>query len=334
MSSSMNDSQAVKMVIERDVQKAIDDLYPLTIGQLGALVYKLGGKEVAERILRNELHLVVEDKQAYLLETAGKLADRNGRIISSGLPWLVVNPEYLADYTSPEGLWDAHTLLQAAVNATGLAPERFLSSQRLEEKLEKLRDLVAFDGRIRYLLKGSRALAVPVVLPKVPKGDYLEIVRECMLPVLIQAANRYSSECHFGSPEITLQDWRVESMVLSNRHERLFLRLQCESVAGIMFPLAFRGFSAAAALEAEQRLPENASVAGLLDGFMALALCPGWFQYAHVVFPAVSHVGKGTYYLRQRSPFPNSSFQRVDSGTHPLKQADRYLDSGLLFVAD
>jgi len=227
----------------------------VTLGQVEAIINKLGGKEVFDAILRGEKRVTVEDAIQLLF-------DKHGRRIPKGLDDDVVDPtwgldnfrfEFKKNYSG--SLNRLHDLLNID---TGVTSSQFRAT--IEALLRKINS----DSRIANITNG---VWLPIVIPNTEDclGDELNYY----LNLISKVANNRNISFEINQSDFCQGAFIVDNVGCAD----LLVRLIKGPVIGIYFPNPLQGYSIPAAREQMKTLPEGFALSGL-DVLIAMLMHP------------------------------------------------------------
>jgi hypothetical protein len=241
----------------------IQDYDELAHKQWKAFGTMCGGLDVVKGVLAGELKITVE-------EVIRLLVDKNGRCIPTANQEVVT-----AAVRDPNNDYHLSRLAPGftPVWSLGRWPLLFdqdvaITAEEFEARINALIAKVTGDKQIANLLKGAW---YPVLLPKIPKGDYGTVLESSLL-----SAVKRGYEGAF--PERTFVNHRVGELakqvtVVDKRHEEIVTDMQSEQLVGIVcYPT--QGFSVHAQRQMAGLMPEFISLLGAMDGAVPEALYP------------------------------------------------------------
>ncbi|MFH0819612.1 MAG: hypothetical protein V1892_01125 [bacterium] len=232
----------------------------LTGGQLKALCIKLGGMDIVNAILRDEITVEVK-------EMIKKLFDRNGRRIPpDGMKSSVCDPNASFKLTQPK--IDYATRLARLVNyfPTGTI---FLSTEEFQAQSEELIEQLKQDNLLSNLLKGVH---LPVCFPQFVVDDYGKGMDSVFLP----AVGKSYEEQFPGRKFYNYRKGELEkkiSIIEGSRHDKFIDKMTKGSFAGIQF-FPLQGFSINANREQMKALPQSILLSGGIDIATAMVAYP------------------------------------------------------------
>lgn len=221
----------------------------VTLGQVEAMINKIGGLEVWEAVLHDEV--TVEVKEVFQ-----KLFDKNGRRIPRDLKSAVCDP------------YPSFKLVQPEINyATRLdrlgrffpAAATFSSTKEFQTRSEALLEQLRQDKLLSNLLNG---VFLPICLPKIRIKDYGQALEEVFLVAVGKSyENQFSGRKFYNYRKGELE---TQVSIVEDSHKRLLAEMEEGPVVGIqLFPL--QGYSIYADREQMTSLPESLILSGAMD---------------------------------------------------------------------
>lgn len=239
----------------------------LTLGNVEALVNKLGGLEVVEKILSGELSFQIGGEAVEIVKAVKKLIDKHGRVIpAKSLQSAVCDPN--RDFYLKQPKIDYGQVMTRLSNYLQVRVD--CSAAEFERRANKLIEQLSADPRLSNLLKGVH---LPIVLPQMPVDDYGKVLDE----VFLTAVEKAYAAAFPGRPFNNYRKGDLAgkvTIITETRHEQLLAKMSAGTVVGIYFPTTLQGFSIPAVREQMASLPENVILSGGLDIAMAMAMYP------------------------------------------------------------
>lgn len=226
-----------------------------------ALIKKLGGRGIAEAILRGEKKVTVEDAICLLF-------DKHGRRIPEGLKANVCDANRDFRLEQPK-LDEEIDFANRILRLHGcLSIDTGVTAEQFKTETERLLTVIRGNSRISNM---SNGIYLPVILPKLVTDDLgaeLELY-------LAAVGNSYAKTFS----ERTFNNYRKGSLVSNviitegSRHNQLIEKMKQEVVMGIHFPNPLQGFSVNADIEQMSTLPEGFILSGM-DTPIAMVMYP------------------------------------------------------------
>jgi hypothetical protein len=232
-----------------------------------ALLNRLGGIEVAQRIAKGELQVQFVNGVAVVKSALVTLFDKRcRRIPPSELQSSIVD------------IVRGFLLIQPKLNygrLITLATERLqqgtiMSGAEFEARATAILKLVKADRQLANLLKGVH---LPIVLPQMRVDNYGKALDEVFLTAVERAYTAAFPDRSFNNYLKGDLDGKV-TIAANTRHEQLIAKMSAGAVVGIYFPTALQGFSIPADREQMASLPDNIILSGGLDIAMVMAMYP------------------------------------------------------------
>lgn len=222
----------------------------VTLGQVEAMINKIGGLEVWEAVLRDEV--TVEVKEVFQ-----RLFDKNGRRIPpKDLKSSVCDPD-----TSFRLIPTDIDYIARLERLTKFFPEEagFVSANEFQARSEALLEQLRQDKLLSNLLNG---VFLPICLPKIRIRDYGQALEEVFLVAVGKSYENQFSGRKFYSYRGELETQQVS--IAEDSHKRLLAEMEERPVVGIqLFPL--QGYSIYADREQMTSLPESLILSGAMD---------------------------------------------------------------------
>lgn len=238
----------------------------MTYARNKALVIKLGGMPVVERLLREDVHVEFEDEStARVVATVKPLFDKHGRCIPANLVSAVcdANRSFRLEQHPVSGSPAPLDRLQQYAGQVGIPAVEFASCTTAA--FRRIRE----HKQLANLLNGT---CLPICIPQIMAQDY-----GTSLLSLVEAAGRsYGAQFpgrkfyNHRRSDLTNQVTIVEG----SRHDRLVEAVSAGPVVGLYFPTALQGFSVLASREQMNTLPDDVLLAGGLDTACAMVMYP------------------------------------------------------------
>lgn len=234
----------------------------LTGGQLKALCIKLGGMDIVNAILRDEM--AVEVKKAIQ-----KLFDKNGRRISpKGMKSAVCDSNKNFYLVQPEMKEDVHYANRLLRLYGKLGIDTNITVKQFKLEVVRLMALIQGDSKIADIANG---VWLPVVLPKMEANNLGVVLEQYIKAVGKSYESIFNARKFYNHLKGTLAG--EVSVVSGSRYDQLIERIKQNSVIGIYFPNPFQGFSVHADREQMETLPESFILSGL-DTIIAMIMYP------------------------------------------------------------
>jgi len=230
------------------------------IGELNALV-KILGEDVARRILRGEVSVILE-------EAIRMFFDKNGRRIPKGLRANVcdANRDCYLDQPRMETEDDYAKRLSCLHNNLGI--DTGINAEQFKQEVERQLALIRSNPQTANILNG---VWLPVILPNL-EADDLGMVLEQYLEVAKRSYVRTFSNRKFNNYRKGELVGQV-STVNGSRYDKLIERMRRGPIIGIYFPNPLQGFSIEASREQMDVLPDDLALSGL-DIIIAMVMYP------------------------------------------------------------
>lgn len=287
------------------------------IGQLAALLHKIGGSEIGRAILRDEVTIEVR-------EVIRKLVDKNGRLIpAKELTGNVCDPNKKFELTQPQ-----NNTSKQFTRFMQFFPQdmQFVSVEEFTKRSVELVSQLRRNSLLSNLLEG---VFIPVCFPKLEISDYGKSLEE----IFLAAAEKAYSE---QFPGRTFNNYRKGELagkveiISGSRHGKLLAKMAEGPVVGILlFPM--QGFSINASRQQIPVLPEELLLSGAIDIMTAVTMYPDVlgrdFNTPGYLCSANSW-RSAEYSLYAGADGDDFSFAHTGN----LAVADVYYSSGLLFI--
>lgn len=234
----------------------------LNLGQIEALVNKLGGEEAVQAILRGEKTLEIKDVIQRLL------FDKNGRRIPEGLQANVCDANRSFYLRQPKMTKEAHFANRILSLHGNLGIDTGITAEQFQQEIERLLALIKGKSQIANITNG---IWLPVVLPKLKSDDLGAVLEQYLEAVVKSYAKTFGDRKFYNHRKGTLAG--EVSIVIGSRHDQLIERMRKGLVIGIHFPNPLQGFSINASREQMTTLPEGFVLSGL-DTAIAIMMYP------------------------------------------------------------
>ncbi len=227
-----------------------------SVGQMKALISRVGGEEIARAILRGELGVNT-------IEVDAMLFDKNGRRIP---PRCLAGAVCDANERYGVKMTPNHTYLERLEKLRSALPGfRYPTVDEFVEISMLLVKNISCMPRAENILKGPY---LPIVVPQMRIDDYGYAMDGAILPAVARAYAQTS----VGRRFINCCEGELAGHVTiapESRHQALLDRIAKRPVVGIYFPTALQGFSVSAQREQMASLPEGFLLPGGVDGAIA-----------------------------------------------------------------
>jgi len=230
-----------------------------SLGQIEALLNKLGGEEAVDGILEGT-------KQTDIRDVIRFLFDRTGRCIPYDLTSSVCDANRSFNLAQPEINYADRLNRLVSSFPQGTA---FCSVEEFEQEIAALRALIEANPRFKNCFNGTW---LPLVLPQTEVGDYGTLLEGRFL-----AAVEHSYLKEF--PKRSFKNYHKGELagqvsIVHSSHERLVASMRQRPVIGIFLPNPLQGFSISACREYADSLPEILHLAGGYDFMTAITAYP------------------------------------------------------------
>lgn len=248
----------------------LKELEGFDAGQQLALLKKLGGKEVKDALLRDEVF--VEFK-----EVVKKLFDKHGRRIPKGEGLRAnvcdANRNFRLDQPMLDERVDFANRIMRLHEC--LSIDTKVTAEYLKTETERLLAIIKENSQVANIANG---VYLPVILPKLVTDDLGAELELYLAGVNNSYAKTFSDRGFDNYRKGTLAN--KVSIVDGSRHDQLIERMKKCSVIGLHFPNSLQGFSINADREQMSTLPEGFILSGM-DTPIAIAMYPdilarGW----------------------------------------------------------
>lgn len=237
----------------------VDGFDDFTGGQLKALVIKLGGVDVVNSFLRDEIAIEIK-------EVIKKLFDKNGRRIPQDLEKNVCDPNKNFMLVRPKmnTVVDYANRILRLHGSLGINTE--ITAEGFMAEINRQLEIIKGDAIISNIANG---VYLPVIMPKLETAD-LGTAIERYLKGVGKSYKKIFSKREFNDYRSGTLAGEV-SIISESRHDVLIKRVKQGPVIGIYFPNSLQGFSVYADREQMSALPENFILSGL-DTLIAMIM--------------------------------------------------------------
>lgn len=232
----------------------------VTLGEVEAVINKIGGQEVWDAWLRGELTVEVK-------EVIRKLFDKNGRRIPpDGMKSSVCDPNASFKLIQPKIDYAARLAHLVNYFPTGTI---FLSTEEFQAQSEELIERLKQDNLLSNLLKG---VYLPVCFPQFVVDDYGKDMNSVFFPAVGKSYERQFPSRKFYNYRKGELEKRI-SIIEGSRHDKFIAKMVESPFAGIQF-FPLHGFSVNADREQIKALPESILLSGGIDIATAIVAYP------------------------------------------------------------
>lgn len=251
-----------------------------TLGRWQALIDKLGGETVIQRVLSGELEIKIQEgdgdeKGSMVITPATDLSlfDRHGwRTRPRGLQAKASDSNWSFRLDQPTIDYAARLARLARYFPEGTV---FPSAENFDLHTREILAWIWAHKQLSNLLEGDelKVVHLPLCLPQIEVSDYGQTLEKLFLAAAADSYRAlYPDRKFHNHRQGELAD--QVSIVEGNRHEELVIKMTESPVVAVFFPNALQGYSIDAAREQMASLPGNILLGGGFDTITALTAYP------------------------------------------------------------